>query len=225
MGRIDRNVYDANLRLLEVELEMAEFPDDVTWDLRQEMPWCWRANFAVGFETGAFNGPKKGVLFFQQMRVNSLYRWSAFDLELPGDSGAMVERCRFERVEELAVGLREAVNLMMGRPVFRDYLRDPEGRGYWLELVQGENGYEVCRSASEFLVETALDTGMFRRRLGAAECLELAEALYKGDRVQVDVNGKTVFVEVDLYNARLVLTNAAGKPAKLNWWELFMRRG
>ena len=222
--QLNRFVYDTNLRSLEMELMMADFPEEVIWLLRQEMPLGWRENFYMPFDTQAFGCRLKGMLCFEQAPVNDLYRFASFELELPEDTDALVWKFRFDRNEGMAMGLREAVNLMHGRPVYRDYRYDRQRLGYWLELSPGEEGFEVVRSSSDFSIDDALDRGLFKRRLGSEACLEIAEALRKGDRVKVDVNGKTVYVEVLLGRERLELTNAAGRPAKLNWWELFVNR-
>jgi len=222
--QVDRKLYDANLRMLEVELELAGFPDDVTWDLRREMPWSWREFFTVTLETFAYGCALKGMLFFQQMPVNDMYRFAAFELEVIGDTE--VPKSRFERTEGVAVGLREAVNLMRGRPVYLDYTHDPHRKGYWVRLMESPDGPHIpLRSGWEFSVDAALERGLFRRRLGTEGCYDLARKLEKGDRVRLEINGKKVFVEVDLVHDRLLLTNVAGKPAKLNWWELFLARG
>lgn len=222
--QVDRKLYDANLRMLEVELEMAGFPDDVTWDLRREMPWSWREHFTVTLETFAYGYALKGMLFFEQMPVNDMYRFAAFELEVVGDTD--VPKSRFERREGVSVGLREAINLMRGRPVYLDYTHDPNRQGHWVELTAMDDEPHVpLKSCWEFSVDAALERGLFRRRLGADGCFDLARKLEKGDRVRLEINGKTVFVEVDLLRERLTLTNAAGKPAKLNWWELFLARG
>jgi len=210
--------------MLEVELELAGFPDDVTWDLRREMPWSWREYFTVVLETYAHGCALKGMLFFEQMPVNDMYRFAAFELEVVGDTD--MPKSRFERREGVAVGLREAVNLMRGRPVYLDYTHDPHRQGYWVVLAGMPDGLHMpTRSGWEFSVAAALERGLFRRRLGTEGCFDLARKLEKGDRVRLEINRKTVFVEVDLVHDRLLLTNAAGKPAKLNWWELFLARG
>ena len=220
--RIDRKLYDANLRLLEVELEMAEFPEDVTWDLRQEMPREWREHFGVVFETFAFGYALKGRLYFEQVPANDTYRFACFEVEFTGEKEMPITVCRFDRREGVSVGLREALNLMQRRPVYLDYKHNRNREGYWVELTENRLGEPVvCASPISFLVEVALERGLFRKRLGAEACYELARALEKGDHARVEINGKEVFVDVDLLNERLVLTNSAGRPAKLHWWEVF----
>jgi hypothetical protein len=223
----ERKLYDANLRLLEVELEMADFPDEVTWDLRQEMPWKQREQFTVAFETNVFGGQLKGVLYFQLNPGNEVYRFDAFEVELGKKVEGRVRSCRFERGLGYSVGLREAVNLMQGRPVHRYYRNDPSGSGYgyWLELRElGEDRYEVAPGIMVKEPFYMLETGLFTKRLGIEACRRIAEQLQRGDRVRVEVNGKVVFVEVDAKKEQLLLTNGAGRPARLNWWEVFIGR-
>ncbi|WP_188936969.1 hypothetical protein [Puia dinghuensis] len=223
---MERKLYDANLRMLEVELELAGFPDDVTWDLRQEMPWGWRERFLVEYETKAFGFSLKGVLYFQQLLVNDAYRFSSFDVALVGEVNALTVKCSFPRVKGYSVGLREAINLMHGRPVFRDYRFDPLQQGYWLELRQktDKGEFTLARNRSTFNTHAALDDALFGKRLGAADRNVLADQLDLGDRAKMHLVGKDFFMEVDLAHERLVLTNVQGKPAKINWWDVFLKR-
>lgn len=223
---IERKLYDANLRMLEVELELAGFPDDVTWDLRREMPWSWPAFFSLEYETLAYGFALKGVLYFEHMLVTDTYRFISFDVEFVAETEAIVLKYSFRRRTGYSVGLREAINLMHGRPVYRDYRHDPLRKGYWLELKRktDDGEYTLVRNRIDFMTMTALERGFFGKRLGSGGCMKLADQLDGGDKARVEIGAKTIFVEVDLARERLALTNTAGKQAKLNWWELFVKR-
>lgn len=220
--RVTRKLYDANLQLLDAELEMVGFPEEVLWLLRISMPMSWPDSFSVEFETEAYGHRFKGTLWFQQMRTNSIYRFSGFDVELTDTHGALVKKHSFERMG-YAVNLREAINLMHGRPVYRDPERDALSQGYWFELRQeaGDEHYTLLQHRTCFLSMEGIEKALLDKRMSALECLHLADKLDAGDRVLLEMGGSTVFVEIDLARERLLFRDSEGRPVQWVWRKLF----
>jgi len=219
---MEKELMEANLRLLSEEIRGAGFPEAVLVDLRRQMGQRNAGDMLLFFETEMEGRQVKGSLYLERESAEGPFRFAHFDVDLGKDPGAPVRENSFVRGSGYAVSLREAVNLMEGRSVYREPAFDPVRQGYWVSL--GKTGpisgmYLLDYTRSDFRAEVAIRDSPLVQWLDLGAQEKLAGELRQGDRVrlELDVAGKSraVFVEADPGVGRLRVTDSSWKVVEL----------
>jgi hypothetical protein len=134
----------------------------------------------------------------------------------------MVKENSFVRGSGYAVNLREAVNLMEGRSIYRQPAFDPVGQGYWVSLSTNEpfGGMRLLEyDRNDFKVEPAIGESPLAWWLDLAAREKLAGELREGSRVRLEVGPssrkRVIFVEVDALEQRLRFTDSRLREVEL----------
>lgn len=219
---MERELMEVNLRLLSEEISGAGFPEAVLVDLRRQMGQRFAGDMLLFFETEMVGCPVKGSLYLERESADGPFRFAHFDVGLGKDSGAPVRENSFVRGSGYAVSLREAVNLMEGRSVYREPAFDAARQGYWVSLsktgpIAGMHLLDYMRS--DFRVEVAIRESPLPRWLDLGAQEKLAAGLRQGDRVQLELKTagqrRMVFVEADPGVQRLRVTDSSRKIVEL----------
>jgi hypothetical protein len=143
-------------------------------------------------------------------------------VKLREGSEAPVKENIFMMANEDRVSLREALNLMHGRAVYREPAFDPLKQGYWMTLNDAKQNWGfgwIDQDRNGFRVEKAMSESILCLGLDSLEMLKVADALKRGDRVPVNMEltglEKTIWAEVDPRMVKLVLSEDRVKQVAL----------
>jgi hypothetical protein len=224
---MEREVWEENYRQLSAEITewgevQAGFPERVLADLRREMEQRKGGDIMLFYDTEVEGRPVKGSLYFERESAGGPFRWVHFEVDLGKDSGTMVKENSFVRGSGYAVNLREAVNLMEGRSIYREPAFDPARQGYWVSLsangpFAGMHLLEYDRN--DFVVEPAIRESPLAWWLDRAAQEKLSGELREGKRVRLEVGPsarkRVIFVEVDALEQRLRFTDSRQREVEL----------
>jgi hypothetical protein len=196
---MEREVMEENLRALAAEIRGAGFPESVVADLQRQMGQRQGGDMMLFFQAEVDDRKVLGNLYLERETADGPFRFAHFDVDLGKDSAAPVRENSFVRGSGYAVSLREAVNLMEGRSIYREPAFDPSRQGYWVSLsrtgpISDMHLQEYNRS--DFNVEVAIRESQLPRWLDMAAQQKLAGQLRQGDLVRVPVGPKDRQVEV-----------------------------
>ncbi len=201
---MERVEMEENLRALTAEIRGAGFPESVIADLRRQMDQRKGEDMMLFFQAEVDARKVIGSLYLERVSADGPFRFAHFDVDLGKDSVGPIRENSFVRGSGYAVSLREAVNLMEGRSIYREPAFDAAHQGYWVSLsrkgpVSGMHLQEYNRI--EFNVESAIRESELVRWLDMAAQQKLAGQLRQGDSVTLSIGPKhrlyAVIVEAD----------------------------
>jgi hypothetical protein len=196
---MDKEDMEENVRVLAAEIRAAGFPESVVADLQRQIGQRNGGDMMLFFQAEVDDRKVLGNLYLERESKDGSYRFAHFEVDLGKDSKAPVRENSFVRGSGYAVSLREAVNLMVGRSIYREPDFDPSRQGYWVSLsrtgpISGMHLLEYNRS--DFNVEVAIRESQLVRWLDGAAQQELAFQLRQGDLVKLKVGPKERRIEV-----------------------------
>jgi hypothetical protein len=196
---MEREGMEENLGALTAEIREAGFPESVVADLARQMGQRKGGDIMLFFEAEVNDRRVLGNLYLERVSKDGPFRFAHFDVDLGKDSVAPVRENSFVRGSGYAVSLREAVNLMEGRSIYREPAFDPSRQGYWVSLsrtgpISGMHLQEYNRS--DFNTEVAIRESQLVRWLDMKAQEKLAGQLRQGDLVKLEIGPKFRRVEV-----------------------------
>ncbi len=205
---------EENVRVLAAEIRAAGFPESVLADLQRQMGQRKGGDMMLFFQAEVDDRKVLGNLYLEREPTDGPFRFAHFDVDLGKNSTAPVRENSFVRGSGYAVSLREAVNLMEGRSIYREPDFDPSRQGYWVSLsrtgpISGMHLLEYNRS--DFNVEVAIRESQLVRWLDLTSQQELAFQLRQGDLVKLEVGPKERRIEV------LVETDPRAKDLRVTY--------
>jgi hypothetical protein len=156
---MDKEDMEDNARVLAAEIRAAGFPESVVADLQRQMGQRKGGDMMLFFQAEVDNRKVLGNLYLERESTDGPFRFAHFEVDLGKDSTAPIRENSFVRGSGYAVSLREAVNLMEGRSIYREPAFDTSHQGYWVSLnrtgpISGIHLQEYTRS--DFNVEVAI---------------------------------------------------------------------
>ena len=196
---MEKELREENLRELSAEIREAGFPESVVADLRKQWGQRKAGDMLLFFQAQVEGRKVLGSLYFEREMRDGPFRFAHFDVDLGKGSVAPVGENCFVRGSGYAVSLREAVNLMEGRSIYREPAFDPTGQGYWVSLsrsgaVAGMHLQNYDRS--DFNVAVAIRESELVRWLDGPAQEKLAGRLRQGDLVKLAIGPKSRRIEV-----------------------------
>jgi hypothetical protein len=213
-----KELEEANLRELAQEIRAMGLPESVVADL-EKRAWENRSSDLVVYFDAQMEGlPVKGMLSLEREPAFDLLKTDYLRVDLGENTVAKYKDHFFDLNSTDELTLREAVNLMEGRPVYRPDTTDPGANGYWL-LLDGKAADKTFQLpdilASRFVPERVIRESPLAQHLDGPAQEKLAAQLARGDRVEVEVGPpertRTIYVQVDLLPERLRVTNSEGQ--------------
>jgi hypothetical protein len=219
---MEGELIEKNLLELAEEIRRAGFPENALVDLKRELDRAPNGFIYLSFEKGLDREGLRGTIYLEPEQLSGLYRFSHFDLDLGPDAEAPIRQNTFVRREGSGVTLVEAVNLMEGRSVFRDFGFDHISEACWVSLDPryGVAGvYPEVYFDNSFRPETAIRDSPLAPYLSKPALEKLLGQLRRGDpaEVSIEVGGesRTVIVTADPREERLRLTGSRGESVDL----------
>ena len=196
---MEKEVMEENLRALAAEIRGAGFPENVVADLQRQMGQNKSSDIMLFYQAQVDGRKVMGSLYLERESANGPYRFAHFDVDLGKNSLAPFTENSFVRGSGYAVTLREAVNLMEGRSIYREPAFAPSRQGYWSSLsrtgpVAGVYLQEYTRS--DFNVAVAIRESQLARWLDTPAQERLAGQLRQGDLVKLSLGPKHHQIEL-----------------------------
>ena len=224
-----RESEETNLRELAEQIRAMGLPESVVEDLRLKAEKNKIGDLKLNFSTRVGAAPVKGSLLLERESPSGLLTAEYLWIDLSENPAAKHRGQFFDPNAPEKVTLREAVNLMEGRAVFRPNPADAT-KGYWVSLDPTaiyRPAQEPQILASSFKPEKAIENSPLAGWLNSAAQIVLGAELRWGERVQVEIGKagqeRTIYVEADVRGARLRVTD--GNRKELAWPELKMSVG
>jgi hypothetical protein len=206
-----KELEEANVRELAEEIRRFGLPESVITDMQKQVSENKNNDLMLFFETTVEGQVVKGSLSVKWEPTYDSLKPEYLTVHLGDNPAAMHKSHRFIPYSE-AVTLREAVNLMEGRPVYRVNPKD-SAKGYWLFLASsaGDNSAKLLDFVSKFKPEKAIGESPLGKWLDSAAQIVLGEQLRWGERVRVEIGApgqeKPFYIEADVRGGRLRVTD------------------
>jgi hypothetical protein len=212
---------EVNLRELTTEILAIGLPESVAEDLQRQTAQEWKGHLSLPFDTQVEGLPVKGHLHLERPSTFGLLEVDYLHVDVGDDPAAKYIENNFFFPSD-AVTLREAVNLMEGRTVYRPITAENRPYHFWLYLDRvgiPDTIQSLGIILSDFRPERAIRESPLGRFLDEPAQEKLAAQLLGGDRVKVEVGPpgreRTVYLETDIWVERLRATDSQRQEVRL----------
>ena len=216
INNMGKSTIEDERELLKIELQTVGFSEAAVREI------CWKTDSMDEYIIYPFamvdgDTPVEVTAHLDVCPPNYTFHLTHFEVRLGRYSKARVTTNTFSCHPAYAVNVREAINLMEERSVYRSPTIDPLRRGYWIKLddsglVSGYRCLDFNRNG--FRVESGLKTAGIWELLDEERRAELVRALERGDRMQLSLgegqHRQTYRLELDDYCEKLVVKDPEG---------------
>jgi hypothetical protein len=219
---MEKELMEQHVRELSAEIVNAGFPYVVLADLRRELRGLAPGYLTLPFTDGLGRSGVTGSVYLEPEWPSGFYRFRHFDVDLGQAGETLIRQQTFDRILGYSFNLREAVNLMEGRFIYREPLKDQLSGGYWVSLnprpvVAGDHEYDY--DFSDFTPEKAIRDSLLYHYLLPLDREKLVSEIRQGDRAEVNFlfggTMRQVFVEAQPRMEQLKLTGKRGERVGL----------